>query len=73
MDNKKLLEIFGFNLKIERIKNKLSQEELALKSGFSKPYISNVECAKHNISLINAYKLSEVLNKSLDEMLKEQK
>jgi len=67
-----MLKIFGFNLKIERIKNKLSQEELALKVGFSKPYISNVECAKHNISLINAYKLSESLNKSLDEMLKEQ-
>lgn len=72
MDNQKMLEIFGFNLKIERIKNKLSQEELASKVGFSKPYISNVECAKHNISLVNAYKLSKALNKSLEEMLKEQ-
>jgi len=70
MDNQKILEIFGFNLKIERIKNKLSQEELASRVGFSKPYISNIERAKHNLSLVNAYKLSETLNKSLDEMLK---
>lgn len=71
MDNKKLIEIFGFNLKIERIKNKLSQEELANRVGFSKPYISNVESAKHSISLVNAYTLSNALNKSLDYMLKE--
>ena len=70
MDNQELLEIFGHNLKIERAKNKLSQDDLAGKTGFSKPYISNVESAKHNISLVNAYKFSVSLNKSLDEMLK---
>lgn len=71
MDKQKILEIFGFNLKIERTKNRLSQEELAIKTNLSKPYISNVESAKHNISLVNAYKLSAALNKSLDDMLKE--
>jgi len=71
MDDKKLLEVFGLNIKFERIKNKLSQEELANITGFSKPYISNVECAKHNLSLLNAYKLSRALGKSLEELLKE--
>jgi len=71
MEEKKLLEIFGFNLKIERIKLKLSQEQLAEIVDLSKTYISNVETAKHNISLINAYKLSRAVNKSIEELLQD--
>lgn len=71
MDEKKLLETFGFNLKIERIKSKLSQEQLAEIVDLSKTYISNVETAKHNISLMNAYKLAKAVNKTIEELLQE--
>ncbi len=69
MDEKKLLQTFGFNFKIERMKLKLSQEDVALDFGFSKSYISNVECGKHRISLINAYKLSKIVDKTIEELL----
>lgn len=69
MDEKELLKIFGLNLKIERHKQKISQEQIANLTGFSLAYISNVENAKHKISLTNAYILSKSINKTLDEML----
>lgn len=71
MDNQNILKTFGLNLKYERLKNKLSQDDLAALTGFSKPYISNVEQAKHNLSLSNAYKFSIVLKVSLESLLKE--
>lgn len=56
MDDKTLLKTFGFNLKIERMKRKLSQETVAEALDFSTVYVSNVESGKHNISLVNALK-----------------
>ncbi|OLA95047.1 MAG: hypothetical protein BHW64_00740 [Candidatus Melainabacteria bacterium LEY3_CP_29_8] len=69
MDEKEILKTFGLNLKIERHKQKISQEQIANLTGFSLAYISNVENAKHKISLTNAYILSKIINKTLDEML----
>lgn len=71
MDNKKLMEVFGFNIKVERIKRKLSQEELAHRLGFSCVYISNIELGKHNISLSNAKIFADFFTKPLDYFLKE--
>lgn len=67
-----LLKIFAHNVKIERIKKSLSQQQLAELTGFSVPYISNIENAKHKISLVSACEISRVLGKSLDEMLQKQ-
>lgn len=71
MDNKTLLKIFGLNLKLERIKLGLTQEQVAEKLDFSSVYVSNVEGGKHKISLINAYKFSVFYKKSLDYLLTE--
>lgn len=71
MDNE-LLKIFAHNVKIERIKKSLSQQKLAELTGFSIPYMSNVENAKHNISLVSAYEISKALGKSIAEMLQKQ-
>ena len=43
MDNKILLKIFGLNLKLERIKLGLTQEQVAENLDFSSVYVSNVE------------------------------
>ena len=56
MDDIKLLKTFGFNIKIERLRQKISQEKLAEALNVSSVYISNVESGKHNISLVNALK-----------------
>ncbi len=71
MDDKKLLKTFGFNLKIERMKLKKSQEEIAEALNFSTVYISNVESGKHNISFVNALKFCEYYNLSIDYLLQE--
>ncbi len=71
MDDKKLLEIFGFNLKIYRLKNKLSQETLAEALNVSSVYISNVESGKHNISLVNALKFANYFKLPIEDFFKE--
>ena len=71
MDEQKILETFGFNLKMYRTKLKLSQDNIVDKTCMSKAYISNIENGKHNLSLINALKLSDAVGKNIESMLKE--
>ena len=71
MDEQNALKRFGFNCKIQRMKQKLSQDDIVNRTGFSKSYISNVETAKCSISLVNALKFAEIYNKSIDELLRE--
>ena len=71
MDEQKILENFGINLKHYRYKAKLSQDDMVELTGFSKSYISNVETAKHNISLVNAIKFAKIVNKTIEEMIKD--
>ena len=71
MDEQKILEIFGLNIKHYRNKAKLSQDNIVELTGFSKSYISNVESAKHNISLVNAVKFANTINKTVDELIQD--
>lgn len=71
MDDEKLLVIFGLNLKIQRLKRKISQETLAEALSLSSVYISNVESGKHNISLTNAIKFAKFFDVPLEALLKE--
>ncbi len=71
MDEKNLLRVFGFNLKIERLKRKVSQETVAEALDFSSVYVSNVESGKHNISLVNALKFCEYYEMPLENLLLE--
>ncbi len=64
-----LLTTFGLNLKMQRLKQKLSQEELAEALNFSTVYVSNVECGKHNISLINAVKFCRFFDLPVEKFL----
>ena len=52
---------FGNQLKDLRRSQKISQEELAFRSGLHRTYISSVERGKRNISLINIAKLAKAL------------
>ena len=71
MDKQKILENFGINFKHYRNKAKLSQDDVVELTEFSKSYISNVENAKHDISLVNALKFANVVNKTIEEMVRE--
>lgn len=71
MDEQKILKNFGLNFKYYRNKANLSQDDIVDLTGFSKSYISNIECAKHNISLVNALKFAKVVGKTIEEMIRD--
>lgn len=71
MDDKSLLKTFGFNLKIERLKRKISQENVAEALNLSTVYVSNVESGKHNISLVNALKFCNYYGMSVEYFLED--
>lgn len=62
--------IFGRNVQIERKALKISQDELAYKAGLHRTYIGMVERAERSISLLNAKKIADALNVSLDVLLR---
>jgi transcriptional regulator with XRE-family HTH domain len=57
----KLDSAFGKILKSRRHSVNLSQEQLGLKSGLSRPYISDLEMGKKDPSLFTIFKLANTL------------
>ena len=57
----KLDSAFGKTLKSRRLSSNLSQEQLGLKSGLSRPYISELEMGKKDPSLFTIFKLANAL------------
>ena len=60
---------FGERLKAYRLKNHLSQMELAEKIGSSTSSISHLENGTHSPSLETLLRLSQVLNIGIDDIL----
>jgi transcriptional regulator len=69
MDKKELLKIFGKNVKIERIKKDLTQEQLAEKMDVSQNYIACIETGKQNMSLGKILELAQNLNTDIHNLL----
>ena len=69
MDKKILLKKFGKNVKIERIKKDLTQEQFAEIMGVSQNYIANIECGKANMSLAKVLELANFLNIEIEKLL----
>ncbi len=61
---------FGRNVQRARQALGISQEELAFRAGLHRTYIGMVERAERSISLQNAKKIADALNKKLDNLLK---
>ena len=64
-----LLIAFGLRLKSQRLKKKLSQEELAAITGLHRTYIGSAERGERNISMLNLYKISSSLEISIEALL----
>jgi transcriptional regulator with XRE-family HTH domain len=69
--NKLILEKFGQRVRSERIKQGLSQEELAAKAGVHRTYIGMIERAEKNITLLNIEKIAKALNINISTLLEE--
>jgi transcriptional regulator with XRE-family HTH domain len=65
-----ILVLFGEVIREIRKEKKLSQEELANKSGLHRTYIGMVERGEKNISLKNISKLSKGLELPIPEIFK---
>jgi transcriptional regulator with XRE-family HTH domain len=66
--SKSILEKFGQKVRDERIKQGLSQEELAVKAGVHRTYIGMIERAEKNITLLNIEKIAKSLGLSISEL-----
>lgn len=58
---KEILVKFGKKVREERIKQGLSQEQLAMRAGVHRTYIGMIERAEKNITLENIEKVSKAL------------
>lgn len=57
-----ILKVFGQNVKKQRIKMDLSQEDFAEKCGLHRTYISGIERCQRNISLENVQRIADALS-----------
>lgn len=68
--SKAILEKFGQKVREERLKQGLSQEELAARAGVHRTYIGMIERAEKNITLSNIYKVAQALKISISDLTK---
>ena len=66
--SKTLLKNFGKRVRKERIRQSLSQEELAEKAGVHRTYIGMIERAEKNITLQNIEKIAKALNIKITDL-----
>lgn len=59
------LEELGLQIKLERTKEKLSQESLAYKSNLDRTYIGMIERGQKNPTILTILKITNALNISL--------
>lgn len=65
-NNEKIfLEELGLQIKLERTKEKLSQESLAYKSNLDRTYIGMIERGQKNPTILTILKITNALNISL--------
>ena len=61
MNDYNILKIFGFNLKVLRMKNGLTQFQLAEKLNVHEKHICNIETGKQNVTLKTLEKIAKAL------------
>lgn len=69
MNKEELLKKFGKNVKIERIKKDLTQEQFAEIMGVGRPYLASIECGQQNMSLAKVLELANHLEVDISKLL----
>ena len=69
MNKQTLLKKFGKNVKLERIKKDLTQEQLAEKMDVSNNYISGIETGRENMSLGKILELADFIGTDIQNLL----
>ncbi len=68
MKNYKILLAFGNRVRAERLKQGLSQEELATRASLHRTYSGMIERAEKNITLINIGKVAQGLGVAVADL-----
>lgn len=68
---KTLRKIMAENLRVLRLAEHVSQEELAELCGLHRTYISDIERCNRNVSIDNIEKIAKALHISASDLLKE--
>ena len=68
MDMRRLV---GRNVKAARLNAKLSQEQLAERSGFTQQYLSGLEHGQRNPTIVSLYEIAQALGTTPIELLRE--
>ena len=70
MDKNVILNLIAENIRLQRLKNRLTQEQLAEKAGLSTKYINSIESKKVNPSIVVVANICHALNLDLGKILK---
>ena len=70
MDKQTLLNKFGKNVKIARIKKDLTQEQLSEILDINQNYVACIECGRQNMSLGKILELANALQVDIETLLK---
>ena len=65
-----LVAVFGVNLKAARMKQGLTQAQLAERAGLLQQYVSLVETGKQNVTLTTAHALAKVVHQDVSDLLR---
>ncbi len=68
MDDLKILEAVSDNIRLFRLKNRMTQEELAVMVGISTKYLNMIENKKSNPSITIVVKICKALNIDLNSI-----
>lgn len=63
------LKLIGINIKAERLKKNLSQEQLAEMTNISIPTISLIETGKQNTSILNILEIARALGVDVNTLV----
>ena len=63
------LKLIGINIKAERLKKNLSQEQLAEMTNISIPTISLIETGKQNTSILNILEIASALDVDVSSLV----
>ncbi len=69
MSNKEFLLHVGMQFKLERTRQRMTQRQLAAKSGLVQQTINSVENAQENSHILTYQRVAAALGKSLKEIL----
>ena len=69
MEYEEIVKKVAFNIKVQRMRKKLTQYELAEKINVHEKYIGKIETGKQNITLKTLVKIASALEIELKELL----